>query len=87
MNGTFHLSPNENICSIAQMENIHYLLYITLQRFIFLNDLKEKSIENDCTEAKTYTQAKRLTQCGKYYAGGCITLNHALRLLRFPRVE
>ena len=29
LNRTFHLSPNENIYSIAQMENIHYLFYIT----------------------------------------------------------
>ena len=30
LNGTFHLSPNENICSIARMKkNIHYLFYIT----------------------------------------------------------
>ena len=29
LNGTFHLSPNENICSIARMRNIHYLFYIT----------------------------------------------------------
>ena len=29
LNGTFHLLPNENICSIARMRNIHYLFYIT----------------------------------------------------------
>ena len=38
LNRTFHLSPNENICSIARMnkkkkkkkkKNIHYLFYIT----------------------------------------------------------
>ena len=27
LNGTFYLSPNENICSIARMKNIHYLFY------------------------------------------------------------
>ena len=29
LNGTFHLSPHENICSTARMKNIHYLFYIT----------------------------------------------------------
>ena len=29
LNGTFHLSPNENIFSITRMKNIHYLFYIT----------------------------------------------------------
>ena len=29
LNGTFHLSPNENICSIALI-NIHYLYDITV---------------------------------------------------------
>ena len=31
LSGTFHLSPNENICSIARKKkkNIHYLFYIT----------------------------------------------------------
>ena len=32
LNGTFHLSPNENICSIARMRNIHYLFYITCKK-------------------------------------------------------
>ena len=26
---TFHLSPNENSCTIARMKSIHYLFYIT----------------------------------------------------------
>ena len=25
LNRTFHLSPNENICTIARMKNTHYL--------------------------------------------------------------
>ena len=48
LNGTFHLSPHENICSIARMRNIYYLFYITsaVQRFKFLNKLfKRKSVE------------------------------------------
>ena len=26
---TFHLSPNENSCTIARIKSIHYLFYIT----------------------------------------------------------
>ena len=29
MNRTFHLSPNENSCTIARIKSIHYLFYIT----------------------------------------------------------
>ena len=29
LNRTFHLSPNENISTIARMKNIHCLFYIT----------------------------------------------------------
>ena len=29
LNRTFHLSPNENICTIARMKAIQYLFYIT----------------------------------------------------------
>ena len=27
LNRIFHLSPNENICNIARMKNIHYFIY------------------------------------------------------------
>ena len=39
LNGTFHLSPNENICTIAPMKNIHYLFYMTAKS-IFFNKTK-----------------------------------------------
>ena len=29
LNRTFHLSPNENSCTIARIKSIHYLFYIT----------------------------------------------------------
>ena len=29
LNGRFQLSPNENVCSIARIRNIHCLFYIT----------------------------------------------------------
>ena len=46
LNGTFHLSPNENICSIARMRNIHYLFYITCtKRFKFFNKFKRKNLK------------------------------------------
>ena len=45
LNGTFHLSPNENICSIARMRNIHYLFYITCKKIKILKQiLKEKAL-------------------------------------------
>ena len=40
-NGTFHLSPNENICSFARIKNIHYSFYITCTKIqIILNKSK-----------------------------------------------
>ena len=36
LNRVFHLSTNENICTIAQMKNIHYLFSITL-KYVFVN--------------------------------------------------
>ena len=35
LNGTFHLSPNENICFIARMRNIHFF-YMTAKYFYFI---------------------------------------------------
>ena len=47
LNRTFHLSPNEKICTIARLKNIHYLFNITsiniccrLERLINLNILE-----------------------------------------------
>ena len=34
LNGTFHLSTNENIPTIQRMKNIHYLFYITTDRSV-----------------------------------------------------
>ena len=73
---TFHLSPNENICSIARMRNIHYLFYITCtKRFKFFNKFKRKSIENDFSLSKKFKKARVPTVRGKYYADACVTLN------------
>ena len=38
LNGTFHLSPNVNICSIALI-NIHYLFYITCTKIQILKQI------------------------------------------------
>ena len=38
LNGTFRLSPNENICSIARIGNIDYLFYITCTTIQILNN-------------------------------------------------
>ena len=52
---TFHLSPNENICTIAQMKIIHYLFYLTLKIFFVilnachnLNILENASLFKSC---------------------------------------
>ena len=59
LNGTFHLSPNENICSIARMRNIHYLFYITCtERFKFVNKFKRKSIENAFSSSKKFKKPR-----------------------------
>ena len=48
MNGTCHLSPNGNICSITQMrKHSLFVLYNCTKKFKFLNKFKRKSIEND----------------------------------------
>ena len=38
VNGTFHLSPNENICSIARIR-IHYLFYLTCTKIQILKQI------------------------------------------------
>ena len=74
LNGTFHLSPNENICSIARMRNIHYLFYITCTKRFKFNKFKRKSIENDFSSSKKFKN--RASNCTrKYYADACVTLN------------
>ena len=47
LNKAFHLSSNENVCTIVRNKNIHYLFHITseikfcyLQRFISLKILE-----------------------------------------------
>ena len=35
LNRTFKISPNENICTIARMKNIHYLFYITSKNMCY----------------------------------------------------
>ena len=39
LNGTFHLSPNEIICSIARMRNINYLFHITCTKIQILKQI------------------------------------------------
>ena len=65
-----------------------FVLYNMYKDSYFQTNLKEKVLKDESTiEAKTYSQAKRPTLRGEYYAGARVTLNHALRLRRFPRVE
>ena len=39
LNGTFHLSPNENIFPLHEWENIHYLFYITCTKIQILKQI------------------------------------------------
>ena len=39
LNGAFHLSPSENICSTARIRNIHYLFYITYTKIQILKQI------------------------------------------------
>ena len=74
LNGTFHLSPNENICSIARMRK-HYLFYITCTKIQFLYKFNRKNIEKWFQLKQNIFQAARPTLCGKYYADACVMLN------------
>ena len=56
LNGTLHLSPNENICSIVRMINIHYLFYITCTKIQnFLNKFTRKPTEKQFWLKQTHT--------------------------------
>ena len=54
-NRTFHLSPNENICSMARMRK-HYLFYMTCTKIQnFKTNLKEKLLKMTLAQAKYYS--------------------------------
>ena len=55
LNGTFHLSPNENICSIARMrKHSLFVLYNLYKDPNSETNLTEKSIGNDFSLSKTF---------------------------------
>ena len=55
LNGTVHLSLNQNICSIAWIEKTFINCCMQLvQRFKFLNKLKEKALKNEFNSSKTF---------------------------------
>ena len=90
LNGTFHLSPNENICSIVRMRNIHYLFYITCTKTQFLNRInyKEKVLKNDfSSRSKTFYKPRVQLYAGSITRTLASRLMHALHLLHLPRVE
>ena len=90
LNGTFHLSPNENICSIARMRNIHYLFYITCTKVQIpkQNWFNRKSIENDFSSTnKTFDKQRVQLFAGSITPTLASRLRHELRLLHLPRVE
>ena len=66
LNGTFHLSTNQNILSIAQMQNIHYLFYITP---IDLCQFEEKQSPK-CT-LRLYSNIHYEALCTAVYHNAC----------------
>ena len=78
LNGTFHLSPKENICSIAWMENIHYLkCNLYKDSYIILNKFTRKKywIWKRLQLKQNLTQAARPTLHNKCYTGICVMLS------------
>ena len=54
-NGTFHLSPNENICSITRMrKHSLFVLYNLYKDSNFETNLTEKVLKNDFSLSKTF---------------------------------
>ena len=76
LNGIFHLSPHENICSIAQMRKHSLFVLNNLYKDSNIEtNLKLKVLKNDFSWSKNILQATRRTLPGKYYVDACITLN------------
>ena len=66
--GTFHLSPHENICSIAwTRKHSIFVLYNLYKDWIFKTKLKERRIEKQLKLKQNIIQAARPTLHGKYY--------------------
>ena len=67
LNGTFLLSPNENICSIARMrKHSLFVLYNLYKDSNSLTNLTEKALKNDFSLKQNIFQAARATLRGKY---------------------
>ena len=90
LNGTFYLSPNENICSTAQMrKHSLFVLYNLYKDSNLLNKFKWKSVEKmTLAPAKHHVNKPRV----QLYAGNITRmiasrLMYTLHLLHLPRVE
>ena len=60
-NGTFHLSPNENICSNARMrKHSLFVLYNLYKDSNSSTNVKEKALKNNFSSSKTFLQAVQL---------------------------
>ena len=76
MNGTYHLSKNENICFIVRMRK--HTLYLLYNLYKDSNSLtkfkKKKALKNDFSFSYSL-QAARPTLRAKYYEDAYVTLN------------
>ena len=67
LNGTFQLSTNEHIRTIARMKNIHYLFYITSkQNFVILierNNFQNKQFQLQKPNASNFTMPSCSNTC------------------------
>ena len=75
LNRTFHLSPNETICTIARMKAIHYLFYTTSKLILSFRTLNFRSNVTaayhsplNCTIARYYlTMTSQFVEWSIYF--------------------
>ena len=89
LNGIFHLSPNENIYSVARMRKIHYLFYITwftdwdslITKFNFEDKFKRKVLKSKFSLSNTLNKPRVQLYAGNITRTLTSHKTHALRLL------
>ena len=75
LNGTFHLSVNENICSIAGMrKHSLFVLYNLYKDSNAWTNWKEKPLKNNFGSSKTLWTS-RVSHSSRDYVDACVTLN------------
>ena len=76
LNSAFHLSPHENICTIARMrKHLLFVLYNLYKDSNLSTNLKEKVLKNNFSSSKTVSKRCVWLFVGKYYVDACVTLN------------